>query len=184
MKGIILIANYFEDIEALGTMDLLRRAKIEVDLVSITGSLNIITQSSLHITVDKKIEDVNIDEYDFLILPGGKAVMQNHLENELTKEIVATFMKQNKLVACICAAPSVLGKYEYLQDKTYTCFPSFEKLVVGGTYLENAKVVHDKNVITSKACGTTFEFAYEIIKTLKSEAIANHILDSVFYKIK
>ena len=68
-----------------------------------------------------------------------------------------------------------------LENKKYTCFPSFEKLVIGGTYLSEEKVVVDGNIITSKAAGTTFEFAYEIIKYLKSESIANHIKEAVFY---
>ena len=71
-----------------------------------------------------------------------------------------------------------------LENKKYTCFPSFEKLVIGGTYLSEEKVVVDGNIITSKAAGTTFEFAYEIIKYLKSESIAKHIKEAVFYKVQ
>lgn len=181
MKGMMLFANEFEDIEALGTLDLIRRAKIEIETVSITGDKVLLTQSKVNVLADKLIEEVNLDDYDFLIIPGGAAVMKTHLNSPITESVVNYFYNKNALIGCICAAPSILGKYGYLENKKFTCFPSFEKLVVGGTYLADAKVVVDGNIITSKAAGTTFEFAYEITKYLKSELIANHIKEAVFY---
>lgn len=181
MKGMMLFADSFEDIEALGTLDLIRRAKIDIDTVSITGKKEIFTQSKVYVLADKLIEEVNLDEYDFLIIPGGAAVMKTHLNSPITESVAVYFYKKHALIGCICAAPSILGKYGMLEDKKYTCFPSFEKLVVGGTYLGEEKVVVDDNIITSKAAGTTFLFAYEIIKYLKSESIANHIIEAVFY---
>ncbi len=181
MKGMMLFADSFEDIEALGTLDLIRRAKINIDTISITGDKIITTQSNVSVLADKLIEEVDLDEYDFLIIPGGAAVMKTHLDSPITESIVAYFYSKNSLIGCICAAPSILGKYGMLETKKYTCFPSFEKLVVGGTYCPEEKVVVDGNIITSKAAGTTFDFAYEIIKYLRSESIANHIKEAVFY---
>ncbi len=181
MKGIMLFADYFEDIEALGTLDLLRRAKIETETISIKDTKEVISQSNVKIITDKLLTEVNLDEYDFLIIPGGKAVMQTHLYSEITKMVVEVFTAKNALIATICAAPSVVGKEGYLNDLEYVCYPSFEKLVIGGTYTSDKKVVVAKNFITSKAAGTTFEFAYEIIKYLRSEAIAKHIMETVFY---
>lgn len=181
MKGMMLFADSFEDIEALGTLDLIRRVKIDIDTVSITGKKEILTQSKVYVLADKLIEEINLDEYDFLIIPGGAAVMKTHLNSPITESVAVYFYKKHALIGCICAAPSILGKYGMLEDKKYTCFPSFEKLVVGGTYLSDENVVVDDNIITSKAAGTTFLFAYEIIKYLKSESIANHIKEAVFY---
>lgn len=181
MKGMMLFADSFEDIEALGTLDLIRRAKIDIDTVSITGKKEILTQSKVYVLADKLIEEINLDEYDFLIIPGGAAVMKTHLNSPITESVAVYFYKKHALIGCICAAPSILGKYGMLEDKKYTCFPSFDKLVVGGTYLSDENVVVDDNIITSKAAGTTFLFAYEIIKYLKSESIANHIKEAVFY---
>ena len=182
MKGIMLFANEFEDIEALGTLDLLRRAKIAVDTVSITGDNIILTQSKVKVVADKLVEEINLDEYDFLIIPGGAAVMKTHLDSEITASVVKYFGDKNALIACICAAPSVVGQMGYLQGKEFTCFPSFENFVEGGIYKPEEKVVVSGNIITSKACGTTMEFGYEIIKYLKSEVIANHIMETIFYK--
>ena len=181
MKGMMLFADSFEDIEALGTLDLIRRAKIDIDTVSITGKKEILTQSKVYVLADKLIEEINLDEYDFLIIPGGAAVMKTHLNSPITESVAVYFYKKHALIGCICAAPSILGKYGMLEDKKYTCFPSFEKLVVGGTYLSDENVEVDDNIITSKAAGTTFLFAYEIIKYLKRESIANHIKEAVFY---
>ena len=181
MKGLMLFADSFEDIEALGTLDLIRRAKIEIETVSITGKKEVLSQSKVLIQTEKQIEEVNLDEYDFLIIPGGAAVMKTHLNSPITESVATYFYNKGLLIGCICAAPSVLGKYGMLENRKYTCFPSFEKLVIGGTYLPNEKVVVDGNIITSKAAGTTIDFAYEIIKYLKSESIANHIKEAVFY---
>ncbi len=181
MKGMMLFADYFEDIEALGTLDMLRRAKIEVETISITDKKEVISQSNVVIKTDKLLTEINLDEYSFLIIPGGKAVMQTHLYSEITKMVVEVFVKKTALIAAICAAPSILGKEGYLTDCEYVCYPSFEKLISGGTYRSDKKVVVNKNFITSKAAGTTFEFAYEIIKYLKSETIAKHIMETIFY---
>lgn len=182
MKGIMLFANEFEDIEALGTLDLLRRARIQVDTVSITGEKIVLTQSKVNVVADKLIEEINLDEYDFLIIPGGAAVMKTHLNSEITTSVVKYFSDKNALIACICAAPSILGQMGILKDKEYTCFPTFDNFVEGGTYKPEKRVVVSGNIITSKAAGTTIEFGYEIIKYLRSEAIANHIMEAIFYK--
>lgn len=178
MKGLILLANHFEDVEAICTIDMLRRAKIEIDLVSVTDSKKLITQSNISICADKLISEVNLNDYSFVILPGGKATFETHLNSIITNNVIKHFMDKNALVCAICAAPMVLAKY--LENKVFTCFPSCED-DIKGIYTSNKVEVVD-NIITSKAAGTTFEFAYEIIKYLKSEDIANNTLKSVYYK--
>lgn len=181
MKGIILLADYFEDSEAIITIDLLRRAKIEVDLVSIKDTKELITQSNVRMIADETIDDVVLDDYDFMILPGGKAVFNTHLESEITKGCIYHFALENKLVAAICAAPSVLGVMGLLQGKEYVCFPGCENIEFGGN-LKSKEAVVSANIITAKAAGSTFMFAYEIIKYLKGEETANSILDQVYYQ--
>lgn len=178
MKGLILLANHFEDVEAICTIDMLRRAKIEIDLVSVTGEKKLVTQSNISLFSEKLIEEVNVEEYDFLVLPGGKAIFETHLASSVTKQTVAYFMEQHKLVAAICAAPKVLEPY--LENKDFTCFPSCEYDIKGNYTSSNVEVVD--NIITSKAAGTTFEFSYEIIKYLAGEELAKKVLASVYYK--
>lgn len=182
MKGLILLANHFEDTEAIVTIDLIRRAGIELDLVSISQSLDLTTQYNLKIKAEKMIDEVCVDDYDYLIIPGGKAVFETHHSSKITKEVVDKFYHQQKLIATICAAPSILGQYGYLDNIPFTCFPSCEDKMPNGKYLKEQGVVVYENLITSKAAGATFEFAYEIIKYLKGEEIAKKVINSVYYK--
>ena len=181
MKGLILLANHFEDVEALITIDMLRRAKIEIDLVSITEDYNLVTQSGVRLQADHLISEIDLDEYAFLIIPGGKAVFETHLNSNITKNCIKLFYKKQKLIATICAAPLILDSLGILKDKEYVCFPSCEKSI-DGIYKENEKVVVSNNIITSKAAGTTFDFAFAIIKYLLNEEMANIVLNNVYYK--
>lgn len=181
MKGIILLTNYFEDVEALITIDILRRAKIEIDLVSIEDQLELTTQSNIKIVSDKLISDVNLSDYSFLVIPGGKAVFNTHLDSKITKDVVDYFYNNNLLIASICAAPMILGKYGYLDGKNFICFPSCEESIPNGILNNDKRVVVDENIITSKAAGTTFDFAYEIVKYLKGKEEAEKVLNSVYY---
>ncbi len=180
MKGIILLADHFEDVEALITIDILRRAKIDIELISIKNDLKLTTQSNVIIIADKLYTDIDINNYDFLIIPGGKAVFETHLNSEITKKVIEHFNNNNQLIATICAAPSILGKYGLLKNKEYVCFPSCEE-GIDGILLQNEKVVVSNNLITSKAAGTTFLFAYEIVKYLRGEEVAKKVLNSVYY---
>lgn len=180
MKGILLLSNYFEDIEGLGTLDLLRRAKLNVDTVSIDDEPYVTTQYNVKIVPDRYLKDIDLNEYSFLIVPGGRAVSLTHIKSEKTKKVIKHFYQKQALVAAICAAPGLLS--DYLEEVDFTCFPSCETMVPKGNYLPNEKVVVRDNLITSKACGTTFEFAYEIVKYLKGEEQAKDLLKSVYYE--
>lgn len=181
MKGIILLANGFEDIEAIATIDLIRRANIFLDVVSMNETLNVLSKTKITYQADLLLNDINYKEYDYLIIPGGAAVETYHLTSKKTEEIVKYFEERKLLIASICAAPSILGKLGFLDNQEFTCFPSFENYMEKGIYLKNEKVVVFKNHITSKAAGTSFEFAYEIIKYLTNEELAKKVLNSVYY---
>lgn len=182
MKGLILLADYFEDIEALATVDLLRRANINIDIVSITGKLELTTQSILKVKAEKLYEDIDLREYEFLVIPGGKAVFKTHLSSEITENCVKFFNQKHKLIACICAAPGILGKMGILDSMEYTCYPGCEQNMPVKNYLINEPVVVRNNIITSKAAGTTFLFASKIIEYLKGKEEAVKVLNSVYYE--
>lgn len=180
MKGLLLLADYFEDTEALTTLDLLRRANLSVDTVSIKDDINLTTQSNVKMQADKALKDVSLKDYNFLIIPGGKAVMMTHLSSSTTEKIVKDFNDRNCLIACICAAPSILGKMGLLKNEAFTCFPGFEKYIEG-KHKPKEKVVVSNHYITSKAMGTSFEFSYEIIKYLIDEKTAKTVLKDCYY---
>ncbi len=156
MKGLILLENYFEDIEAIATIDIIRRANIKIDTISLSTK-KLITQSKIIIEADYLINEINYNNYDFLIIPGGKAVMNSLIYNNLVNEILNAF--KNKLICLICAAPILLKEIN-----EFTCFKGFENKIKG-KYL-NKGVVRYKNIITAKSCAYTIDFALEIINYL------------------
>lgn len=116
-----------------------------------------------------------------LIIPGGKAVFETHLNSNITKHCIKLFYQKQKLIATICAAPLILDAVGILKGKEYVCFPSCETNI-DGIYKENERVVVSDHIITSKAAGTTFDFAFAIIKYLANEEVANMVLHNVYYK--
>ncbi len=181
MKGIILLADGFEDIEAIATIDLIKRGNIRIDIISMNDTIQVTSKSKIKYNADYLLKEINYKEYDYLIIPGGIAVETYHLNSKITEEIVKHFENNQKLIACICAAPSILGKLGYLDYQNFTCFPTYEKYMKKGTYQKEKKVITEHNHITSKAAGTSFEFAYEIIKYLTTEENAKNVLKSIYY---
>jgi 4-methyl-5(b-hydroxyethyl)-thiazole monophosphate biosynthesis len=183
MKGIILLANGFEDVEMIATLDLLRRASIEVSTVGVMNQENILSQSKVTYKCDYLLKDINIEDYDFLIIPGGKAVF-NDLDKPIVEDIVTSFVKRNKLIGTICAAPRILGKMGLLKNKEFTCFPSVESDVIEGIYIKEAEVVRTGNYITSRSAGTAIPFGLKIIEAIKGIEEANRIKQVIYYNVK
>lgn len=178
MKGLILITNYFEDVEAICTVDILRRAGLICDYVSLNSSLDNFTQSNLLIKCDKLIKDVKLDDYDFLIIPGGKAVMNDLKNRREVSEIINCFAKKNKLVASICAAPYLVGRLGYFDGGTYTCFPGCNEGIEKGKLVNKGVVVY-KNFVTSKAMGYSVDFSLAIIEYLLGKDVRKQIDKSI-----
>ena len=182
MKGLMIFSKGFEESEAIITIDLLRRAKINIDLVSMNKDLTVESSHNVKIICEKSVSDLNLSDYSFLVIPGGSAVFEHHLNSLITESIVNYFINNHLLIAAICAAPMILGKYGHLENKQYICFPGCEKEEFKGILNPSIKAITDGNIITGKACGTTFEFGYEIIKYLKDEKTAKEIINSVYYQ--
>ncbi|MCR5079054.1 MAG: DJ-1/PfpI family protein [Bacilli bacterium] len=175
MKAAILLENGFESTEALTTHDIFLRSKrIDVDLIS-TSNLDLVESSNgLKVVPDKKLKDVDISSYDFIVLPGGKKGVINLKANEEVRKIVVRFKENKRPVYAICAAPSILGELGYLDDKEYVCFPGFES--GKGTCL--AKGAHrDGDLITGHSMAFTIDFAIEILKKELGEEAAREVLD-------
>ncbi|MBP5444599.1 MAG: DJ-1/PfpI family protein [Acholeplasmatales bacterium] len=162
MKGIILLDNYFEDTEALATIDVLVRGGLEVLRVNMSNDKELTTQCGNKIVVDTFYKDVKLSDYDFLVIPGGKAVMNSLLNDKRVYDAIEVFNKHKKLIATICAAPALLR--DYLVGKDYTCFPGFDKYI-NGNY-KNTGVVRTDNYITARSMYYSIEFGLEIVKYL------------------
>ena len=175
-KGIILLNNGFEDVEAIATIDILRRAGIIVETFSL-DDCNVKTQSGINIKSEKLYKDLNLKEDDFLVIPGGGAVFKYlHARHEVS-DIINAFAKDGKLVSTICAAPSLVGKLGYFKGKKYTCFPGCSDGIEGTNTGKGVEVTG--SFITAKAMAYTIDFALEIVKYLLGKEKAKAIEKSV-----
>lgn len=168
MKCAIFLAKGFEDCEALITMDMLRRAGITVDSVSITDDMKVQTSHGVTLFADRIYNDIDPNDYDVLILPGGKLGTENLGQFRPLMDAIMAHFEAGKLTCAICAAPSLFGKAGILKGRHYTCFPSFFSEAYEGTY-EMELAVKDGNLITGRGMGATIEFARLIIGALTDQ---------------
>ena len=180
MKGLMILANGFEDTEALATHDILKRSMLNVDLVTINETKEVVSQYNLHIKLEKMLKDVNYREYDFLVIPGGGAVARVLQGKVEIKEVIAYFVKENKLVATICAAPSLLADEGYFLNEKFTCFPGCEINSKGGKYLPNKGVITSNHFITAKSMAHSLELGLEIIQYLQGKDQMTKIKKAIF----
>ena len=174
------LANGFEESEALSTVDVIRRAKLELKLVSINETY---VTSSHNVTVKADITIDQISDYediDAIILPGGMPGTLNLQNSEKLRDIILYCNENNKLICAICAAPMILGNLGLLKNKDATCFPGFEKELKDAN-VKTDKVVKDGNIITAKGAGVSFLFGYEIVAALLSQEEADDIKSAMQY---
>ena len=177
-KVLIPLAEGFEEIEALATADVLRRAGLEVVLAGIPGTI-VKGRSGIKIIADVKIEDVNHKDFDCILLPGGNPGYINLERSKKVFDMINDFNDQEKLIAAICAAPSILGKMGILDNRRATIYPGMEREIPRP---RSANVVVDDHIITSQGPGTAFDFALEIIKNLLGKGKANEIKKELVYR--
>ena len=172
MKGVILLDNYFEDTESLSTIDVINRGNIEIVKVNMSDNEVLETQYGHKIIVKDFYKDINFDDFDFLVIPGGKAIANSLFNDKRVYEVIDKFDSKKKLIACICAAPSLL-RYK-LKGLKYTCFPSFSKYI-DGIYTSSGVEVVD-NYITAKSMYYSIEFGLAIVKYLTNN---DKLIDSL-----
>ena len=172
----LFLDNGFEEIEALTTVDLLRRAGVELATVAIRGNIQVNGAHGITVHADRLFEDCNFADAEMLILPGGAAHLENH---EGLCNLLKKHNAEDKLIAAICYAPSVLGRLGILEGKQATCYPGFEDYL-GESYI-GGLVVESKNVITAKGPGLSCDFAFCIIEKLKGSEVADAVYDTAQY---
>jgi 4-methyl-5(b-hydroxyethyl)-thiazole monophosphate biosynthesis len=168
------LAEGFEEVEAVTTVDLLRRAGIETETVSVTGHLPVTGSHCIKVVADILFEDAVYGECQMIVLPGGMPGAVNLDKHEGLREKIYSFNNQGKWLAAICAAPLVLGHAGVLKGKKATCYPGFEKELEGAEVMTD-RVVKDKNVVTSRGPATAIDFALALIETLKDKEASDKI---------
>lgn len=179
-KVSVILADGFEEIEALTVVDLLRRAKIYVDTVSITEEYTVHGAHGINVQTEDLFEEVNFVESDMIVLPGGIPGTPNLDAHEGVRRVVCDFCEEDKYVAAICAAPTVLSNLGLLKGRRVTCYPAMENQIQGAAITRNP-VVADGNIITSRGVGTAIDFALKLIELLVGPEKSKEIAEAILY---
>lgn len=179
-KAGIFFGTGFEEIEALTVVDLLRRAGIEADCISIDNKPQVTSSHNVTVSMDKGIDDVDFDSLDIIVCPGGMPGTKN-LEacTKLTSKI-KEFNDKGKLIAAICAAPSIFGHMGLLKGKKSCIYPGMEEELKGAEVCFD-EVIKADNIITSRGMGTAIAFGLEIVATLLDRDTADKLGKTVVY---
>jgi 4-methyl-5(b-hydroxyethyl)-thiazole monophosphate biosynthesis len=180
-KVVILLAPGFEEVETVTPFDYLRRAGLEVKFAGI-GGREIPSSRGMVIRADLLLEEVRAADFDAVVVPGGQPGSNNLAATPLVLELIKTLSAAGKVVGAICAAPAVvLGKTGLLTGRRFTCFPGMETQVTGGHFTED-RVAVDGNIVTSRAAGTSAEFALALVTLLAGSEAADKIVAATLQK--
>lgn len=172
----LFLAPGFEEIEALATVDVLRRAGMELSTVAVTdGSLSVTGAHGVSVQADILADDADFADAEWLICPGGMPGATNLAESKtVTTALTAHFNRGGK-IAAICASPAiVLEPLGILNGRAATCYPGMEGLIKSTTTQETPVVVHP-TLITGNGPASTLRFALAIVRNTLGDAIAQEV---------
>ncbi len=180
----VFLVNGFEPVEAFTPIDILRRCELDVEVVSLCDDINVNGSYDVNIIADKVYNKKSLLDYDCIIMPGG-AGTKNYNENIYFILNIKEYNNENKLIASICAGPTILAEHNILNNKDATCFPTDQNIKIleknNCKYIDE-EVVVCQNIITSKAIGTSHKFALEIAKYLLGKDFYDKYLNMSFYQ--
>ena len=179
-KVYVFFADGFEEIEAFASVDVLRRAGFDVEMISVMDNEIVKGAHQISVFCDKNIENCDFYDASLLLLPGGMPGAQTLGECEDLKRALCTAAEKGVTLAAICAAPMVLGQLGLLKGKKATCYPGFEQFLDGANYTA-AMVEHDGNIITGKGPAAALPFAFAIVKHLAGEAKEKELKEAMCY---
>ena len=174
-KILVPLADGFEEIEAMAIIDVLNRAGNEVVVAGLFSKEVEGANSGLKVKVEYLLNEIDTDEYDLMVLPGGLPGAEYLAKSELVKEMISKMNSKGKMVGAICAAPWALKEAGVLEGKKHTNYPGFEEKTGKDGYTDTQKVVVDGNVVTSRGPGTAICFALELVKLLNSKETYNQL---------
>ncbi|SHI16799.1 DJ-1 family glyoxalase III [Sporanaerobacter acetigenes] len=174
-KVLVLLAEGFEEVEALTVVDYLKRKDVLCETCSITGEKMVVGAHKIRVEADKVLAEIkNIDNYQALIIPGGLPGATNLRDNPIVIRLVQAFNHEEKILAAICAGPIVLEKAGVLKEKKVTSYPGFEGELKESTYLEDI-VVQDGNIITARGPAVAVYFVLKILENLAGKEKSNEL---------
>ncbi|MBR2344208.1 MAG: DJ-1/PfpI family protein [Lentisphaeria bacterium] len=179
-QALVVFADGFEELEAIGTADILRRLGIKVT----TAALNCKRASGAHgmeISTDASLGEACMGDYDVVVLPGGMPGAANLAADGQVKDLLNRSAERKIVIAAICAAPFVLAQNGLLTDNKFTMYPGFDDQLGGLHYLD-VPAYRDGNIVTGKGPGAVFDFAREIAAALGMEDECRKLYETMFVK--
>ncbi|MDD5948946.1 MAG: DJ-1/PfpI family protein [Lachnospiraceae bacterium] len=180
----IFLADGFETIEALTVVDMLRRAGIGIQTVSMQADTTVTSAHKIAVQADVMLSDVTEQEAEMYVLPGGIPGTPNLRSSDTLMQMLEKQYKEGKYIAAICAAPGIFSELGFLKGRHAICYPSYEEqLEQEGAFLVREGAVVDGNVITGRGMGTAIDFAAAIITVLKDGDTADAIKKAIVYEV-
>ena len=173
----ILLAEGFEEMEALAPVDLLRRVDIDVATVSLTDELMVQGGHNISVKADVILEQVDFDTLEMLVVPGGLGGVNTIAKTPAAMELIQRVWNAEIKLAAICAAPKLLAELGIINGMSVVCHPSVNNEIMnaGGRVLFNKQATCDQNLITGKAAGSSIEFALELIAAMRDRETADKL---------
>ncbi|MBF0343594.1 MAG: DJ-1/PfpI family protein [Nitrospirae bacterium] len=173
-RVLLILAEGFEELEAVTIVDVLRRAEIEIVTAGL-GDGVVTSTRRIRLLPDAQLNDIDVEQFDMVVLPGGQPGTDNLAKDERVARIIKTMYEKGKYTAAICAAPYVLSEAGVLVNKRATSYPTFQDRLKAANIVKDEKVVIDGNVITSQGPGTAIEFALTLVELFKGKDKAQTI---------
>ena len=179
-KAAVFFGTGYEEIEALTVVDILRRAGVETTMASVTEERSVTGSHSITVTMDALFSEVEFGGLDVIVLPGGMPGTTNLEACETLMEQVDAFVKADRPVSAICAAPSILGHRGHLKGREACSFPSFEDHLEGAKVLKDPSVVSG-NITTGRGMGAAIPFALSILERYQGKEAADNMAETIIY---
>lgn len=176
----MMLADGFEEAEAICPLDILLRAGIDIKTVSIGSSLTVTGTHGIEIKADMLIRDITGERPEMIILPGGMPGASNLEKCDILKNMLLEANSRNAYIGAICAAPFILGEMGLLYGKEAICYPGFEDSLKGAS-ISDKKVVRDGNIITAAGMGVAIEFGYELAMALAGKETAELVMTRILH---
>lgn len=176
----IFLADGFEETEAVTPIDMLRRCQKEVITVGVTGK-TAVSSHNIPVVCDITIDEMPAEEPEMIILPGGKAGVDNLMKSEKLAQIIRGCDEKGIFIGAICAAPSIIGSMGLLKGRRAVCYPGFESFLEGAQVLD-VPAVRDGHFITARGAGASLEFSYELVKALLGEDAAEKLAGTIVWQ--
>lgn len=178
----IFFAEGYEEIEGLTVVDICRRSGLYIDMVSVNGERKVKGSHDITVEMDKVFEELDFDQYDMLVLPGGLKGTQGLESHEGLMKQIDDFYANGKYIAAVCAAPSIFGHRGILKGKRACSYPSFESHLEGAEVTAGPVEIAD-HVITSRGMGTSIDFALAIVSVFCGQQAADEMAEKIVYRV-